>query len=100
MQLQTIHKKDFFELRNDFIDKNLHQIEDHFNMLIDTCEEIMISFWKIQTVDSAGLLLMSSLYERAASQGKSILFSGCQRINVKTHFRHSKLYFEFKNDID
>lgn len=103
MNLETIETKydrGVFEVKGDFIDQNLYDIEKQFNLLIDTCEEIMISLWDVDYIDSEGLSLMTRVYERAMEQGKVLFFSGCKRIKVNTLFKKGKLYFVFKDDIN
>lgn len=97
---QEVYVKGFFEVKVDFIDQNLHQIEHHFNHLIDTCEEVIISLWNVDKIDSTGLSLMTKLYEKAMKEGKTLFFHGCKRMEVNTHYIKGKLHFIFNDDLN
>jgi len=100
MTLQEAHSKGFFEVKDDFIDQNLCKMENHFNFLIDSCEEIIISLWEVDKIDAAGLSLMNKLYEKVLKQGKVFFFHGCKRMEVNTDYIEGKLHFIFNYDLD
>ena len=96
MNLQVNSNKGVCELSGSFTDTNASLIEMHLSDLIDRCEEIFVSLYKVDKIDASALDAMSDLYEKAMKQKKQLFFYGCKRMKVDTLFKYGKLQFIFK----
>ncbi|GAA0711084.1 STAS domain-containing protein [Aquimarina litoralis] len=86
MALKITHRYGIFELEGNVVGKNALSVKNHFEQLMLSSEQIVLSLDKVKRIDTQGIQVLSNLYRRAVKNNKIFYLIGAENAIIKKAF--------------
>ncbi|MBW1297941.1 STAS domain-containing protein [Aquimarina litoralis] len=86
MALKITNKYGIFELEGNVVGKNALSLKHHFEQLMVSSEQIVLSLDKVKRIDPQGIQVLSNLYRRAIKNNKIFYLIGSENDIIKKAF--------------